>query len=170
MAISTTRMAMVAETTTPARDHLRHGRYSREHSQNLPHSSRFCPPTECPVDILRSTARVVVGTWPRRQTKIICAGTLHPVWIFHFTILGPMNEMADGSCIVSAHWLPDRADLCQLQAWNDCAGSAKGIPTVQDCRGRGNGGCIQRRSVCTRSGNPALSGGRRLQGHSTANL
>ena len=33
---------------------IRRGRYSPEHNQNLPQKGWFCPPTECPADILRA--------------------------------------------------------------------------------------------------------------------
>lgn len=51
---------MVSETTTPAMDDLRRRRYSPEHSQNLAQTNRFCPPMECPPDILRANAIVLV--------------------------------------------------------------------------------------------------------------
>jgi len=43
-------MTMVAETTTPAMEVIRRGRYSPEHSQNLPQTSRFCPFENCLAD------------------------------------------------------------------------------------------------------------------------
>ena len=56
--ISMTTVAL--ETTTPAMDRLSRGRYSPEHSQNLPQTSRFCPLMICPADILRSATQLHV--------------------------------------------------------------------------------------------------------------